>query len=98
MAQHGYFEKTDKELVDHIVESGFIGDQSAPVAEMLRRVIESVRQLTAATQAAGDCAATQNAQMIKLTTAIRVLTWVLIAVGVMQIALMVWSVLQKGGA
>jgi hypothetical protein len=48
-------------------------------------------QLIVATDASSDCANQQNEQMIKLTDATRLLTWVLVAVGVVQIALMVWK-------
>jgi hypothetical protein len=86
---HGYFEKSEKELVDHIAESmnAILGDQSAPIAEMQRRLIIAI-------QSSGDCASAQTAEVIKLTNALKVLTYALIAIGAIQIGLML---LKKGG-
>jgi len=54
-------------------------------------VVEASRRLTERMDASSDCAATQNAQMIKLTNALRVYTIVLAVIGAIQIGLMIWK-------
>jgi hypothetical protein len=58
-------------------------------------VVESTRRLRVVIEASGDCASQQTAEVIKLTDALKTLTWVLIAIGVLQLVLMLWP---KGGA
>jgi hypothetical protein len=54
-------------------------------------LLEAQGRLLAAVDAFSDCTTSQNAQMIKLTHALRVLTVVLIGLGIIQIVLMVWQ-------
>jgi hypothetical protein len=79
---HGFFEKSERELVDHLVDSlgqrG--GDNSAPLAEMQRRQVEAIRAFNLA-------AGRQATVMIWLTVAIAVLTVFIAALT----AVMVWK-------
>lgn len=81
---HGYFDKNEKELVDHIADNAVIGEQTPALAEMQRRFVVAVR-------AASDSADTQTAEVIKLTNTLRVLTIVLVVMGAIQIGLMFWK-------
>jgi hypothetical protein len=69
MAVHGFFDKSEKDLVNHIAESGTgrTGDNNTPLAEMQRRQIEAIRQLNRS-------ATFQAWVMIALTIAILLLT------------------------
>jgi hypothetical protein len=90
---------TETELAG-VISSG--GDtpriREAAATEMQRRVIESSKQLLTAIQASGDYAATQTAEVIELTKALKRLTWVLVGFGFIQIALMVWDVIRRFAA
>ena len=54
-------------------------------------VVEASRRLIVVVQASSDSADKLAAQVITLTNTLRTLTWVLVGVGVVQIALMVWK-------
>jgi hypothetical protein len=71
-AIHGYFEMSEKDLVNHIAETitGRQGDNNIPLAEMQRRQIEAVRALNRS-------ATFQAWVMIALTVAILMLTAVM---------------------
>jgi hypothetical protein len=72
--------------------------QNIALAELHSRVIKGQRQnsaiqekLIVSIDAASDCAAMQTANVITLTNTLRLLTWVLVAVGVVQVLLMLWK-------
>jgi hypothetical protein len=75
---------TDDELADE-AQTGTRGQGAA---------VESTRRLRIAIEASGDCASQQTAEVIKLTYALRMLTVVLIAIGILQLVAMLWP---KGG-
>lgn len=84
--EHGFFEKSEKELVDHIaaIHDSRVGQDSAPIAEMQRRLIVAVR-------AASDAADKQTAEVVTLTRTLKTYTIVLVVIGVITIALMLWK-------
>jgi hypothetical protein len=72
--------------------------RSAVSAEMQRRLMVAQREsneiqkrLITAIESSGDCASEQTEQVIRLTNSLKVLTWVLVGVGVVQVALMLWK-------
>lgn len=67
------------------------GLQSAAIIEAIHRSVVAQSALQTATEAASDCAAAQTAVVIRLTRALHTLTWVLVGVGFVQIALMLWK-------
>ena len=74
---------------------GFVGQSEGPnAANQTPAVMEMQRRLVVAIEASGDCAARQTTEVIRLTNTLRILTWVLIGIGTIQILMMVW----KGGA
>lgn len=80
---------SDQYLIGFVMESW-----GTDAANQTSAVMEMQRRLVAATRDSGDCSARQTAEVIKLTNSLKALTWVLVGVGVIQIALMIW----KGGA
>jgi hypothetical protein len=88
---------TWQQLVDYAAGRG-PAQHTALVLEAQRRSIDASRSLEAVTRdlitetrSAGDCASAQTEQVIRLTNSIRLLTWVLVGVGVLQVLLMVWK-------
>lgn len=75
---------TDEYLVGYV-------SQHRPSAFHTPAIVEIQRRLVAATRAAGDAATQQTAEVIKLTYALKALTWVLVAIGAAQIVLMLWK-------
>jgi hypothetical protein len=69
-------------------------EELAGEAEIGRRgqgaVVESTRRLIVAIEASGDCAARQTDQVIALTDRLKLLTYLLIGLGLVQTALMIW--------
>ena len=61
---------------------------------MQRRALNATRELTTAVRASGDCTATQNEQMLRLTTSIKTLTRVVIGLVIVQIVI---AVVTRGG-
>jgi hypothetical protein len=53
-----------------------------------RAARERQQQMIIAIDSSGDCAAAQTAEVIKLTKTLKILTWALVGVGVVQIGLM----------
>lgn len=70
--QHGWFEKSEKDIVNHIVAAGRGVSHSEALAEMQRRQILAIREFSRASSR-------QALVMIWLTVAILVLTVVMIA-------------------
>ena len=87
-------EMADSDLVGHIGGTHSPTEKDAALAELQKRNIEATRVLTTAVQAAGDCTATQNTQMFKLTTSMKTLTWVVIGLAVVQIVI---AIVTRGG-
>lgn len=87
------FEQMDwTALKGEVLTQQHAGYQAGIILEALRRSVEAQNALQQATLAASDCAASQTATVIRLTDTLRVLTWVLVGFGAVQLLLMVWSV------
>ncbi len=52
--------------------------------------MDTTRRLVVAIEASGDCAARQTEQVIALTDRLKLLTYALIVLAVVQTALMIW--------
>lgn len=90
LEEHGRSWRKDAGVSDDYLV-GFVGESwGTDAANQTPAVTEMQRRLAVAIEAAGDCAATQTEQLIKLTVSIKVLTGVLIGLGVVQTALMIW--------
>ncbi len=85
-------DKSYAELADE-ADRGLRGQGS--IVETRRRDAVAMQDLTTAVRAAGDCTATQNAQMLKLTGSMKTLTWVIIGLAVVQIVI---AIVTRGGA
>ena len=82
-------------VLENVSDLDLAGSREYPARqEMQRRALNATRELTTAVRAFGDCPATQNAQMLKLTISIRTLTWVVIGLAVVQIGI---AILTRGG-
>ena len=90
---HTLDELSDEDLVSYVAgrHSQQASAHNAALAEMQRRAIKATRGLTTAVQASGDCTSEQNAQMLNLTSSIKTLTWVVVGLGLVQIAIAIFA-------
>ena len=84
---------SEEYLVGYVASFGGTdaGSQMPAVQEMQLRTLKATHELTTAVRASGDCTAEQNAQMVRLTESIRMLTMVVIMIGLVQVGLAIWG-------
>lgn len=89
---------SDDYLIGFVSEIQHGLSHTPAVVEMQRRVTVAQRESNAiqqrliqAIEAGSDCASQQTTEVINLTRALKVYTVVLIAIGIVQIALMFWK-------